>query len=260
MRIALVASLLFSCFESFHGDWETAIQQVYNVFNILKRLSNDKERQGTDSVTDIELDVELTLRRLELQILLFLAMAPMMEHPNDLDFEEVVLDLPDQFTTFNEAFTAVTELAVSILRHSRVSARCETDSGHWDFLARQKEHLQGLMNRWSKAYEPMFLEACQNIVDREHLGVLQVPICAWKCEILIATSMSDTEAVFDGFTDQFQRMTHFARYVLRKDQELRDSDGPRLQYGMGLIMALFFTATRCRNFFVRRDAIAILRE
>ncbi|KAF5568041.1 dihydrolipoyl dehydrogenase [Fusarium phyllophilum] len=261
MRLALVASLLFSCFESFHGDWETATQQVYNGFNILKRLSEDGRQQATDSLADIDLDVGLTLRRLELQILSFLAMTPMMEHSNDLDFEEVVLDLPDQCTTFNEAFTAVIKLAVSILRHAKISAQCEDDSGcHRDFLARQNQHLQGLMEQWAKAYEPMFLEACQNTVGREYLGVLQVRICAWKCEILIATSMSGTEVVYDDFTAQFQRMTHFARYVLQKDQELRDSDGPRLQYGMGLIMALFFTATRCRNFFGRREAIAILRE
>ncbi|CVL05924.1 uncharacterized protein FPRN_14196 [Fusarium proliferatum] len=261
MRLALVASLLFSCFESFHGDWETATHQVYNGLNILKRLSEDERREATDSLAHIDLDVGLTLRRLELQILSFLAMSPMLEqHPNNLNLEETVLDLPDQFTTFNEAFTAVTKLAVSILRHSKISVSCENDPASQDFLAQQKRHLQRLMDQWVKAYEAMFLEACQNITDREHLGILQVRICAWKCEILIATSMSDTESVFDDFTAQFQRITHFARYVLQKDQELRDLDGPRLQYGMGLIMALFFTATRCRNFFVRREAIAILQE
>ncbi|KAF5594066.1 mercuric reductase [Fusarium pseudoanthophilum] len=260
MRLALVASLLFSCFESFNGDWETATQQVYNGFNILKRLREDEKREATNGLTGMELVVGLTLRRLELQILSFLAMTPTLEHPNDLTPEEIVLDPPDQFTTFNEAFAAVTKLAVSILRHAKISAMCGDVPGTRDFLARQKQQLQGLMDQWGKAYEPMFLEACQSTVGREYLGVLQVRICAWKCEILIATSMSDTEAVFDDFTARFQRMTHFARYVLQKDQELRDLEGPRLQYGMGLIMALFFTATRCRNYFVRREAIAILRE
>ncbi|RBR11698.1 hypothetical protein FVER53590_13003 [Fusarium verticillioides] len=260
MRLALVASLLFSCFESFHGDWETATQQVYNGFNILKRLGEDEKQEATNSLTGIELDVGLTLWRLELQILSFLAMTPTSEHPNDLSPEKIVLDLPDRFTAFNEAFAAVTKLAVSILRHAKISAQRKNDSAHRESLAQQNQHLQGLMDQWGKAYEPMFLEACRNNVGREYLGVLQVRICAWKCEILIATSMSDTEAIFDDYTAQFQRITHFARYVLQKDQELRDSDGPRLQYGMGLIMALFFTATRCRNYFVRREAIAILQE
>jgi hypothetical protein len=260
MRLALVASLLFSCFESFHGDWETATRQVYSGLNILKRMS-DERQHATNDLADIDLEVGLTLRRLELQILSFLAMNPMLEHPfNDLNVEEIILDMPNQFTTFNEAFTAATHLAVSILRHSRISARCGDDSGPRELIAKQQKCLQGLVDQWNKAYEPIFLEVCQNTVGREYLGVLQLRICIWKCEIIIATSMSNTEVVFDNFTAQFQRITHFARHVLQKDQEIRESVGPRLQYGMGLNMALFYTATRCRDISVRKEAIAILRE
>ena len=72
--------------------------------------------------------------------------------------------------------------------------------------------------------------------------------------------MSSTESVYDNFAAQFQKIAHFTRHLLQKDQEIRDLVGPRLQYGMGIIMALFYTATRCRDFPVRKDAIAILRE
>lgn len=261
MRLALVASLLFSCFESFHGDWETATHQVYSGLKILKRMSEDERRHATNGLTDIDLEVGLTLRRLELQILSFLAMNPMLEHPfMDLYVEDIILDMPDHFTTFKEAFAAATNLAVSILRYSRTSARCGDDSGPQDLAPQQQQCFQRLMDQWNKAYESIFLEVCQNTVGREYLGALQVRICMWKCEILIATSMSNTEVVFDSFTAQFQRITHFSRHVLQKDQEIRESDGLRLQYGMGLIMALFYTATRCRDFSVRKEAIAILRE
>jgi len=261
MRLALVASLLFSCFESFHGNWETATQQVYSGLNILKRLSEDEKQHTTNSLADIDLEVGLTLRRLELQILSFLAMNPMLERPfNDLYVEEIILDIPDQFTTFKEAFAAATNLAVSVLRHSRTSARCGGDSDARELIAQQQQCLQRLVDQWNKAYEPIFLEVCQNTVGREYLGVLQLRICIWKCEIMIATSMSNTEVVFDSFTAQFQRITHFARHILQKDQEIRESVGPRLQYGMGFIMALFYTATRCRDSSVRREAIAIFRE
>lgn len=117
-----------------------------------------------------------------------------------------------------------------------------------------------LVDQWNTAYEPIFLELCQNPVGREYLGALHVQICMCKCEIMVATTMSETELVFDNFTAKFQRITYFARYVLQKDQEIRDPDSPRLQYGMGLIMALFYAATRCRDFTVRREAIDILRE
>ena len=261
MRLALVASLLFPCFESLHGNWETATQQVYSGLNIFKGLSEDERRHATNGLTDIDLEVGLTLRRLELQILSFLAMNPMLEHPfNDLTDEEIKMDMPDQFATFNEAFTAAANLAVSVLRHSRTSARCGDDSGCRDLITQQQRCLQALVDRWNKAYESILLEVCQYPVGREYLGVLQLRICVWKCETIIATSVSNTEVVFDSFTAQFRRITHFARHVLQKDQEVRESVGPRLQHGMGFIMALFYTATRCRDFSVRREAIAILRE
>jgi hypothetical protein len=261
MRLALVASLLFSCFESFHGDWETATQQVYSGLNILKYLSENEKRHPTNSLSDIDLEVDLILRRLGLQIFSFLAMNPMLEHPFiDLNVDEIILDMPDQFTTFNEAFTAATKLAVSVFRYSRTSARYGDDASPQDLILQQQQCLQRLVDQWNNAYQPIFLEVCRNTIGREYLRALQLLICVWKCEIIIATSLSNTEVIFDSFTNQFQRITHFARHVLQKDQEIRKSDGSRLQYGMGLIMALFYTATRCRDFSVRREAIAILRE
>ncbi|TAQ84490.1 hypothetical protein B7494_g7181 [Chlorociboria aeruginascens] len=158
MSLALVASLLFSCFESFHGDWETATRQVYSGLKILKYRIEYERRHATIGLADIDIEVGLTLRRLELQILSFLAMNPMLEHPfMDLYVEEIILDMPAQFTTFNEAFTAATNLAVSILRYSRTYARCGDDSDPRDFIAQQK-CLQDLVDQWNKAYEPIFLE------------------------------------------------------------------------------------------------------
>lgn len=261
MRLALIGSLLFSCFESFHGDWESATQQVYSGLNILKHLVEEERGNATNDLAEISLQVGLTFRRLEMQILSFLAVNPMLEHPfNNMNVEEINLDMPDQFTTLNEAFTAATSLAVSILRHSRASARCGDDSGSRGLLEQQQQCLQRRMDQWNKAYEPVFLEVCRNTINREYLGVLQLRICMWKCEIIIATSLSNTEVVYDSFTAQFRRITHFSRHLLLKDQEVREPVGPRLQYGMGLIMALFYTATRCRDISVRREAIALLRE
>lgn len=177
MRLALVASLLFSCFESFHGDWETATRQVYSGLNILKCLSEDDKQHATNGLADIDIEVGLTLHRLELQILSFLAMNPTLEHLFiDQNVEEIILDMPDQFTTFNEASTAATNLAVSVLRYSRTSARCGDSPVPRDLIAQQQQCLQGLVNQWNKAYEPIFLEVYQNTVGREYLGVLQLRI------------------------------------------------------------------------------------
>jgi hypothetical protein len=262
MTLALVSSLLFSCFESFYGDWETATQQIYGGLNILKHLGENERRQGaTDTNAGVEHEVGLTFGRLKLQILSFLAMNPMCEHPfNTQSVVETMLDMPHRFSTLGEAFAAATNLANSVLRHSRTAARCKHDLGSRDVVAQQQQCLQRLVDQWNKAYEPVFLEACRNTSGREYLGVLQLRICVWKCEIMIATSTSDREDVFDRYSQQFRRITHFSRHLLQTDQDIRKSEGPRVQYGMGLVMALFYTATRCREPSVRSEAVTILRE
>jgi hypothetical protein len=77
---------------------------------------------------------------------------------------------------------------------------------------------------------------------------------------MISTSISKEEIVFDDFTERFQQITFFSRRILQKHQEIRESGGLRAECGIGLTMTLFYTATRCRDFSVRREAIAILRE
>lgn len=261
LRLALITSLLFSCFESFHGDWSTATQQVYSGLNILKRLKEDQQQGGVDAAADISFDVGVTFRRLELQILSFLSMTPTLENPfNDMTPEDIEFEVPDPLTTLNEAFVAATNLAVSILRHSRAAARCGDDPTARSIVTQRQAKLQGSMSQWNKAYSPLFLSACQKPANREYLGILQLRICMWKCEIVLATSLSSSEVIYDDFTAEFRRITHFARVLLQKDQEVRQAIGPKLQYGMGLIMALFFTATRCRDRNVRREAVTILRE
>lgn len=262
LRLALVASLLFGCFESFHGNWETATQQIYSGLSILKQLKSNKTmEEGATLANTEDLEIGLTLDRLKLQILSFLAVNPMCEHPSiDPEDDKFFGDIPNHFATLNEAFFVATNMAILILRHSRSSARLRGMKGAQESMAREQQYLTRLVDKWNLAYQHLFANACQNTSDRDSLGVLQLRICIWKCEIMIATSLSDTETIFDNYTSQFRDITHFARHVLEHDQLIRQFVGPRVQYGMGLIMALFYTATRCRDSSIRIEAIAVLRE
>ncbi|KIM98213.1 hypothetical protein OIDMADRAFT_181705 [Oidiodendron maius Zn] len=261
VRLALITSLLFGCLESFYGNWETATQQVNSGLNILRHMREDTTGQVATGIVDIDLEVGLTLGRLKLQILAFFALNPMCDSPfNNSNDEEMWEEVPDRFSNFDEAFMSGAALGSSALRHSRTSARFRAVEVPIDLIAQQQCRLTRRVDQWNKAYEPVFLEACENTTSHAYNGALQLRICIWKCEIMIATSISDTEGVFDDFTPQFQRITYFARHILQRDRQVRQLCVLRGQYGRGLIMALFYTATRCRDSFVRREAIAILRE
>lgn len=260
VRLALIMSLLFGCFESFYGNWETATQQIYSGLNILRHVREDATQQVTTRIVDVDLEVGLMLGRLKLQILSFLALNPMCESPfnnlNDDDLE----DVPDYFSNFNEAFMSATALASVALRHSRASARFGGIEVPPNLIAQQRDYLKRRADQWNKAYEPIFAQACEDTTSHAYYGALQLRICVWKCEIMIATSISNSEDVFDDFTSQFQRITYFAQHILQRNPQVRGLDGLRGQYGRGLIMALFYTATRCRESPIRRQAIAILQK
>lgn len=259
LRLILIASLLFSCFEGLHGDWQTATQQVYSGLQILNRWNESHRDHTDDGLAEVALEVRLIFRRLEMQILAFLAMNPMLEHRFD-DFEEGACDILDRYSAERQSFTTATDLAVAVMRHSRRAARCGNDGDSRDLLTQQQRYLQERLDRWNMVFDPIFQDACQEIVSREHLGTIELRICVWKLEIMLATSMSDSELVFDKFRSQFQRIIHYARHLLHEIQEIRGSDIPGLQYGMGMLTTLFYTATRCRDVAIRKEAIALLRE
>lgn len=259
-RLAIMSSLLLGSFESLHGNWETAMRQVYGGLNILKYLQEDRTRNGTQHLAIVDPEIRPTLRRLKLQLLSFLAMIPQCLHKiADSGDEEAIDDIPDRFITLQESFTSATGLAICTLQHQISSARCRDDEGPLDLVARQRDVLARSIDQWNRAYGPIFLEASRDIAGPEYLGALQLRICIWVFEIMISTSMSTEEIIFDSFTAQFERIVHFSRVLLEKDEHIRKSDGLRVQYGMGLIMSLFYTGTRCRDRFVRKYVISMLR-
>lgn len=274
VRLALIASVLFGCFESFYGKWQTAAQHVYSGLNILKRLqrtSNDKTckwQTAAQSLATVEPVISQALGHLNLKLLIisFLAMSPLYDYPFDDSEDQAVEDqamiqqLPGRFTTLGDAFPSAISLSMSSLLHLRRSGKYTNGEPLQLATAREQESLSTAVDRWLKAFRPILTEASQNLTSRKHLGALQLQICLLTSKISMSTSIYRDEMMFDKFTRQFQYIVSISRHVLEKDQEFRASSGPKTQFSMGLIMSLYYTATRCRDSSVRRDAIAILKE
>ena len=116
------------------------------------------------------------------------------------------------------------------------------------------------ISSWKSAFAPLFHALSLNASSPEHLGALQFDVCVRVFETTVATSNSVDEIIYDTFTERFQYVVNSSREILQKDHDLRARAGPRLRFDMGLIMPLFFTATRCRDGTVRKLAIALLRK
>lgn len=264
VRLALMASLLFGSFESFHGNLETASRQIYSGLNILGQWQKNKvNRQSSQGVAIVDPELGVALSRLQLQFESFLAMNPMNDNPIfEAENEEFVEDIPFRFITLSEAFPFAIRIAIGTLRYMRKASRYGNDESFNGSLERERDSLGASIDQWKKAFRPIFLETetQQNTANRDYLGVFQLHTCISAFDIILQTALAKEERIFDRFTEQFRRIVSLCRRLLEIDQELRTLDGLRAQFGMGLIMTLYYVATRCRDSLIRWDAIDTLRE
>lgn len=85
VRLPLIASLLFGCFESFYGNWETATQQFAssrNLLNTYETGTEGRKRAKSPQIPSlIDPEIAPALDRLEVQKLSFLVVNPIYDLP-----------------------------------------------------------------------------------------------------------------------------------------------------------------------------------
>ncbi len=138
-----MASLLFGCFESFHGNWETASQQIHSGLNILGQWKRSKLKgKPTSAVVVVDPELGVALARLQLQLESYLARNPMNNHPlTELENAGVEKDVPVRFANLAAAFPFALNLATCALRHSRKASRFLNLDTLQEDLERERESL-----------------------------------------------------------------------------------------------------------------------
>ena len=264
VRLALIACVLFGCFESFYGNLEIAVQHISSGLGILKDFQNNKTRmcrQKGRNLGHVEPELRQALERLKLQTSSIVTMKPTCYYPfDDQDSRKVIDSIPSLFTTVDEAFPFGIDIATRCLLHLRRSAMLQESQAFTNLLASEQADLGTALAQWHVAFRPIFLEANQNLTKRSQLGVLQLHTCITAFIVVVSMSTSREEVMFDKFTGRFQEIVSLCGRILEKEQELRVLSGLKMQFGLGLIMPLFYTSTRCRDRTVRQNAIALLNK
>lgn len=208
---------------------------------MLKDYASDGSGKGTHNLANIDPELGKTLARLKLQMLSYVTMNLMCDHAFiDSEEEEEVADVLDIFRTQSEAVSSATQQATAFLQHIRRAALYRDDPAVHDSIEEERVYLRGKAFQWNNAFYHLFLEAGRNVPSREYLGALLLRTCKQTFEIMLSTSTSKEETVFDKFAEQFQHMVSSCRVVLETDQELRAMSGLRAQFGMGLIMTVLY--------------------
>lgn len=260
----MMASLLFGCFESFHGNWQTAFLQISSGLRILAQWNKHRITSPSDtSAESTNEEIGIALFRLQLQMESFLAMNP----NNDCylcAFEDQPKSnpMPTRFRSVHEAFLFAIGLATDEARHIRRAAREKNDPFKHSSLERENDILCARVDHFKKAFRPIFLEVESRADNRsiETLGVLLMNICVLTFDIALATCLIKEESIYDRYTDQFRRLVALCRRTSRAHAEHRAAEGLTLHFGIGSIFCLYFVATRCRDHGIRWEAISLLRQ
>lgn len=269
LRLALLASMLFGCFESFYGNWETASLQISSGLRLLRQWERTQrsKRKPTSARETIDPQLGATLARLDLQMESYLALHPMNDNPV-AELESIPLNhtYPARFTKLSEAFPLALELSISGVRHTRNAFRSLNLGSNLDALERERDYIHNFVRQWKKAFRPILLEreTGQYYGNRGSCGVLQLYACVLGFEVLLVTSLSKEEIIYDRYTEQFRQIVSVCRRLLVMDRDWdrrsRPVDYLKAQFGLGVLMSIYIVATRCREPLIRRDAIATLRE
>ncbi|KAE9365053.1 hypothetical protein N431DRAFT_549382 [Stipitochalara longipes BDJ] len=267
VRLALLASMLFGCFESFYGNWKAAAQQISSGLRLFEQWERTRRSKPASRGEAIDPQLGVTLARLDLQMECYLALHPMNDNPVT-ELQSIPLNhvYPARFTTLAEAFPSALELSTSGVRHTRNAFRSLNLGSNLDVLERERDSIHSFIRQWKKAFRPILLEreTGQYFGNRDSFGILQLYACVVGFEILLVTSLSKEEMIYDGYTDQFRQIVSVCRRLCEMDRDWdrrsRQIDYLKAQFGLGVLMSIYVVATRCREPSIRRDAIATLRE
>lgn len=297
VRLASIASVIFGCFESFHGNIETATQQLSSGVRLVRHWRNEKSHKFKNTSSRnlatmvpfqkaIDPEIYEVLERLELPLASFAALNPAYNY-TFLEADEKqdinILPITDRFGSLEEAFPPALQLCTLTFHHLRKCIPYKTSSlpiTFPDLIIRNQKTLLDAIKRWRVSFHPIFRTMRLDLSHPVHLGALQFDVCCRAFTIIAETSLSMFETVYDEYNEAFQYIINASDVILQRDHDARsvarsiigkgahaakveqdeDSQMPKFQFVMGLIVPLFYAATRCREPPIRWNAIALLRK
>jgi hypothetical protein len=287
---ALIACLLVFCFEMQIGNHASAVRHAQSGTILLHQWQTKKgafQKASGKTVYTVEDEIVQTIERLDLQILIFLDLRPLAFHQTMTKYLSTVLqNMPRVFMTLKEAKTWC-EWVMRQNYHFRAEA-CAVGNAHevdasgppiqWEgsvefpmkanILSAPKEvpsHLllqyQALLsqwNRWSMAFRLLLTSLRVSKHNDQVAGKLLLIQAKMSC-ISLAAAFSTLETAYDALLPEFQEIMSLVVSV-HDTLVMNVNLGGRLLYRFdgGIIPALFFAATKCRNRMLRRQAIGLL--
>ena len=271
-KLAIISSILFACFEVLRRNnmaavihYQAGLRELTRQMNLTKAAAMSPDASSPPALKPIpqgELDELLRVfARYDIQACTF--SKPHTEHI-DFNLPRVLptsLTLPEVRMHLDNLLISVYQLVKSNLGMYRYWKR-DAVPVNWMI---QREEATATFEAWLNALENFFHQSTVVLRPADKKSLLGLRLQIRVAIIMLKTCIDcGPESSFDVFEDDFEDMIGQVETMgdglgLRQGQPL-DNEGTPFTMDLGIIHPLFFIATKCRNWSLRRRAIVELRR
>lgn len=266
-QMLLMSCAIFICFENLQGNYESALRHMQcglQIFRDWQAEANETSLPAiaTSSRHHQNIDSELV------QMFSRLNMRPLLcpeTHLFFMDFikQDVRLTIdpvPSMFATLKDARNCLDnctnyELQSLVAAYlNRQGSDSRPDEG-----PRQHPTTRNLLHQWSAAFNAFRIKAGPSPKSEDLQAAILLGIHYNCAQILLSVGMPPKETAFDDYGDIFEGIITMATSVILSSGSRKSSERIcHVSSETGLVPPLYFTATRCRDAWIRRQALSLL--
>ena len=267
IEVTLISCILFICLELLRGSYESAIAHLQSGLNIL----NDWRKEGSQSTFSdistsipnaqhIEDDLVQLFGRLDLHATFLGTTMPRPYLPSRFDTPGASPSTSRPFSSISEARQCLDSQMNAIFRFLRATANYDP---HFppDSIARAEEQHDRLvqLEQWLTVFNNFVDDSSSQMDSKDLRGVITLKIHHKTVYLMLSTVLLTDETVFDLFTPDFQTIISLAASVIHLPPGATNARyRSKFTLDMGIIGPLYYTAIKCREPKLRREATSLI--
>jgi hypothetical protein len=286
LRRAIMATVLIQCLEVYLGSPPVGYKQSHNGYKLLHnwRERTDRRDAGVCSPDPavIEDDLFHEISRLDHQsaLLHVLPHCPMRHLRGRLEASQTVQEMPSEFYNLDEArayqkliWRRSTHLIEEV--HFRIT-EAKREFGHAptadtpsnivdpcfipQSLLGERDSYLAEIRRWCLAFRPLLATLISSRDAKSAVGSSLLMVEILHCEFSLAGAFFTEETSYDAFLPQFRELVFLCKIVTKREEEYLSRDNPRFQLATGISFCLYEILAACRDEYLRKEALSMLRD
>ncbi|EED20865.1 conserved hypothetical protein [Talaromyces stipitatus ATCC 10500] len=254
METGLVTCLLFVVLAFLQGDAHTARRHLQSGHIMLR------EWQNTVSEENSEIKSTLVKAFAHMQLHWSTVAEPETSTgEDDMDTDDGYIPLSnfglsETIDSLEKAGNLLVGLGWIVLQaHPQLSASTKANN----LLKYERSTILTKLQRWMTELTYSLVRRGDVLMPRDRATLMVLELWSEIIYIKASTWSETNERVFDKFYSNFQRAVQIAKELLTSNSTR--SPLPTFSVGTGIIPPLFFCASKCRDWVLRREALLLLR-